>query len=107
MRPCGLISYNRYRQLIGAGGYGSTAMDIAEWLIGQPYVTVPMLRKRIGKSDSAIRNALSRLVTLGIVGQHKYSGGCQYAADDVLMVMSASRDNITVDAPLLHERTEE
>lgn len=97
---------NRYRQLIGAGGYGSTAMDIAERLIGQPYVTVPMLRKRIGKSDSAIRNALSRLVALGIVRQHKYSGGCQYVADDVLMVMSSSRDNIIVEAPLLHERAE-
>lgn len=95
---------DRYRHLIRTNGYGSTALDIADRLIGQPSVSVPMLRRRIGKSDSAIRNALTRLADLGIVRQHKYPGGCFYHADDVLMVMSASKDNITVTAPLLHER---
>lgn len=81
----------RYRDVIIAHRYGGAALDIAMLLIGQPYVTVPLLKQRLKKSDSAIRNALGRLQSLGIVSVERLRGSSVYVADDVLYAVSAAQ----------------
>lgn len=94
---------DRYRALVEGRGYGGTVSEIAQLLIGQPYVSVPYLKRRFGKSDSAIRNALRRLESLGIVSVgRRGSGTIDYVADDVVLAVSAPQGSrIEPQAPLV------
>lgn len=98
---------DRYRDLIDSHRYGGTTMEIAMLLIGQPYVYVPYMKRRLGKSDSAIRNALGRLESLGIVSVRKVANIVEYVADDVLLAIRAPQGSpIDPDAPLVRDASD-
>lgn len=95
---------DRYRDLIDVHRYGGATKEIAMLLIGQPYVSVSNLRHRLAKSDSAIRNALTKLESLGIVSVRKVGNTAEYIADDVLVTIRTPQGSpINPDAPLLRE----
>ena len=99
---------DRYRELIGAHRYSGSTMEIAMLLIGQPYVFIPDLKRRLGKSDSAIRNALGKLESLGIVSVRRIANIVEYVADDVLLAIRAPQGSpINPDAPLVRETGED
>lgn len=50
----------RYRSLLDEHRYSGLSVQTAMYLIGQPTVTASMLRRRFGKSPSAVQHALSR-----------------------------------------------
>lgn len=50
----------RYRSLLDEHRYSGLSVQTAMYLIGQPIVTASMLRRRFGKSPSAVQHALSR-----------------------------------------------
>lgn len=50
----------RYRSLLDEHRYSGLSVQTAMYLIGQPAVTASMLRRRFGKSPSAVQHALSR-----------------------------------------------
>lgn len=53
----------RYRSLLDEHRYSGLSVQTAMYLIGQPTVTASMLRRRFGKSPSAVQHALSHLVS--------------------------------------------
>lgn len=95
----------RYRQILEKHGYGGTSMQIAMYLIGQPSVTAAMLKRRFDKSASAIQNALSHLLSVGILRAYRFGRGNVYTAPDVLEVVVAPLGAaVEVAAPLTCER---
>lgn len=50
----------RYRSLLDEHRYSGLSVQTAMYLIGQPTVTASMLKRRFGKSPSAVQHALSR-----------------------------------------------
>ena len=95
---------DRYRDLIDAHRYGGATKEIAMLLIGQPYVSVSYLRRYLGKSDSTIRNALTKLELLGIVSVKKVGNAAVYIADDVIFAIRSPQGNpIEPNAPLVYE----
>ena len=91
----------RYRELLEEHGYGGMSIQIAMHLIGQPSVTTTMLRKRFGKSASAVQNALSRLGSVGILRSYRSGRGNVYNAPDVYeVIMAPLGAAIDVHAPL-------
>ena len=95
---------DRYRELLDEHHYSGATKEIAMLMIGQPYVTVAQLKRRFNKSDSAIRNALTKLELLGIVSVRKVGNTAEYIADDVLLTIRTPQGSpINPDAPLLRE----
>lgn len=54
-------------RVVQSGARGGTVRDIAEMLIENPWVTVPLLAARVGKTQQAVNTAVRRLVELGIL----------------------------------------
>lgn len=83
------------------------SVQTAMYLIGQPTVTASMLRRRFGKSPSAVQHALSRLVSVGILRAYPAGRGNLYIAPDIHKVLAASLGAaIDVLVPLMYERGE-
>lgn len=83
------------------------SVQTAMYLIGQPTVTASMLRRRFGKSPSAVQHALSRLVSVGILRAYPVGRGNLYIAPDIHKVLAAPLGAaIDVSAPLMCERGE-
>ena len=82
-------------------------MQTAMYLIGQPTVTTRALRRRFGKSPSAVQHALSRLVSVGVLRVYPSWKRQPVFAPDVHEVLSAPLGSeIDVSAPLMCERSE-
>lgn len=97
----------RYRSLLDEHGYSGLSVQTAMYLIGQPTVTASMLRRRFGKSPSAVQHALSRLVSVGILRAYPAGRGNLYIAPDIHKVLAAPLDAaIDVSVPLMCERGE-
>lgn len=83
------------------------SVQTAMYLIGQPAVTASMLRRRFGKSPSAVQHALSRLVSVGILRAYPAGRGNLYIAPDIHKVLAAPLGAaIDVSVPLMCERGE-
>ncbi|WP_368087546.1 Fic family protein [Bifidobacterium bifidum] len=83
------------------------SVQTAMYLIGQPAVTASMLRRRFGKSPSAVQHALSHLVSVGILRAYPAGRGNLYIAPDIHKVLAAPLGAaIDVSAPLMCERGE-
>lgn len=83
------------------------SVQTAMYLIGQPAVTASMLRRRFGKSPSAVQHALSHLVSVGILRAYPAGRGNLYIAPDIHKVLAAPIGAaIDVSAPLMCERGE-
>lgn len=97
----------RYRSLLDEHRYSGLSVQTAMYLIGQPAVTASMLRRRFGKSPSAVQHALSRLVSVGILRAYPAGRGNLYIAPDIHKVLAAPLGAaIDVSAPLMCERGE-
>lgn len=97
----------RYRSLLDAHRYSGLSVQTAMYLIGQPTVTASMLRRRFGKSPSAVQHALSRLVSVGILRAYPAGRGNLYIAPDIHKVLAAPLGAaIDVSVPLMCERGE-
>ena len=94
----------RYRSLLDEHRYSGLSVQTAMYLIGQPIVTASMLRRRFGKSPSAVQHALSRLVSVGILRAYPAGRGNLYIAPDIHKVLAAPLGAaIDVSAPLMCE----
>lgn len=97
----------RYRSLLDEHRYSGLSVQTAMYLIGQPTVTASMLRRRFGKSPSAVQHALSHLVSVGILRAYPAGRGNLYIAPDIHKVLAAPLGAaIDVSAPLMCERGE-
>ena len=97
----------RYRSRLDEHRYSGLSVQTAMYLIGQPTVTASMLRRRFGKSPSAVQHALSRLVSVGILRAYPAGRGNLYIAPDIHKVLAAPLGAaIDVSAPLMCERGE-
>lgn len=97
----------RYRSLLDEHRYSGLSVQTAMYLIGQPAVTASMLRRRFGKSPSAVQHALSHLVSVGILRAYPAGRGNLYIAPDIHKVLAAPLGAaIDVSAPLMCERGE-
>ena len=97
----------RYRSLLDEHRYSGLSVQTAMYLIGQPTVTASMLRRRFGKSPSAVQHALSRLVSVGILRAYPAGRGNLYIAPDIHKVLAAPLGAaIDVSTPLMCERGE-
>lgn len=97
----------RYRSLFDEHRYSGLSVQTAMYLIGQPTVTASMLRRRFGKSPSAVQHALSHLVSAGILRAYPAGRGNLYIAPDIHKVLAAPLGAaIDVSAPLMCERGE-
>lgn len=79
---------DEYRRRIIEHGYGRTALDTAQLLIAQPYMTVSAAVQHLHKSPTAVRNALQHLQLLGIVRASKHGNTITYIADAVVRAIS-------------------
>lgn len=97
----------RYRSLLDEHRYSGLSVQTAMYLIGQPTVTASMLKRRFGKSPSAVQHALSRLVSVGVLRAYPAGRGNLYIAPDIHKVLAAPLGAaIDVSAPLMCERGE-
>ena len=97
----------RYRSLLDEHRYSGLPVQTAMYLIGQPAVTASMLRRRFGKSPSAVQHALSHLVSVGILRAYPAGRGNLYIAPDIHKVLAAPLGAaIDVSVPLMCERGE-
>lgn len=97
----------RYRSLLDEHRYSGLSVQTAMYLIGQPTVMASMLRRRFGKSPSAVQHALSRLVSVGMLRAYPAGRGNLYIAPDIHKVLAAPLGAaIDVSAPLMCERGE-
>lgn len=97
----------RYRSLLDEHRYSGLSVQTAMYLIGQPTVTASMLRRRFGKSPSAVQHALSHLVSVGILRAYPAGRGNLYIAPDIHKVLAAPLGAaIDVSVPLMCERGE-
>lgn len=97
----------RYRSLFDEHRYSGLSVQTAMYLIRQPTVTASMLRRRFGKSPSAVQHALSHLVSAGILRAYPAGRGNLYIAPDIHKVLAAPLGAaIDVSAPLMCERGE-
>ncbi|MGU3410701.1 Fic family protein [Microbacterium sp. M1A1_1b] len=77
-----------YRERIRASGTRGIVLDIADLLVGSPFVTVPMLARSTGRTYQAASNAVARLVELGILTEVERQGVRVFRATDVVRVTS-------------------
>lgn len=85
---------------------GGVIRDIAEILIGRPWVMIPKLADEFGRSQQAINTAVMKLVSLGVLSGPFGRYNRQFAARDVLEALTAPMGDVPeVDAPLIRERS--
>lgn len=98
-----LAVQNRYTRVLQESGTRGVIRDIADALVGDPVITVPMMAARFGKSAPAINTAIQRLVELGILRGPYGTYGRQFIADDVWSTITAPVGAVPpAGAPLAH-----
>lgn len=78
-----------YHERLRAAGARGAVRDIADLLIGSPYVNIPNLRDATGLTYQAVSNAVRKLEELGILEQRKVPGVMAFRASDVVAIVSA------------------
>lgn len=84
-----LAIQQQYIAALQDAGARGVIRDIAELLIGSPWITVPRLASVLGKTHPAINTAVMRLVELGILTGPFGSYNRQFVALDVWETLSA------------------
>ncbi len=80
---------NSYHERLRAAGARGAVRDIADLLIGSPYVNIPNLRDSTGLTYQAVSNAVRKLEELGILEQRNVPGVMAFRAPDVVAIISA------------------
>ena len=75
-----------HRDRIRSAGARGVVLDIADLLVGTPFVTVPFLAAQTGKTYQAASNAVNRLVELGILQEVEQRGTRVFRATEVLRI---------------------
>ena len=89
-------------QEVGARG---VVRDIAELLIGSPWVTVPFLATTLGKTHPAVNTAVMRLVELGVLSGPIGTYNRQFVAGDVWETLAAPMGRVREpDEPIIRDR---
>lgn len=84
---------------------GGVIRDIAEILIGSPWVTVPQLADQFGRTQQAINTAVLKLVDLRILQGPFGNYNRQFVARDVIDALVAPMGDVPgVDEPLRRDR---
>ncbi|MCD1269406.1 Fic family protein [Microbacterium sp. MEC084] len=94
----------RYVELLQEAGSKGVIRDIADILIGDPLVTVPMLTRRFGKAAPTVNAALERLVSLGILSGPIGTYNRRFIARDIWAAVTAPPGAVAErNAPLIAE----
>lgn len=102
-----LAVQQRYTAVLQEAGARGVIRDIAERLIGSPWVTVPRLASHLDKTHPAVNAAVLRLVDLGILAGPFGSYNRQFAAFDVWETLSAPIGRVRDPGdPIRRERPE-
>lgn len=80
---------SRYHETIRNAGARGLIRDIADFVIGNPYVTIPNLAVATGKTYQGVSTAVRRLVELGILEQLKAGGVMAFRAPEVVRIVSS------------------
>lgn len=75
-----------YRERILASGGRGMVLEIADFVIGTPFVSIPMLAAATGRTYQAASNAVARLCDLGILSEVERRGVRVFRATDVVAV---------------------
>jgi Fic family protein len=78
-----------YHERLRAAGARGAVRDIADLLIGSPYVNIPNLRDATGLTYQAVSNAVRKLEEVGILEQRNVPGIMVFRAPDVVAIISA------------------
>ncbi len=78
-----------YHEILREAGARGAVRDIADILIGSPFVNIPNLRDQTGLTYQAVSNAVRRLVELGILEQRNTAGVMAFRAPAVFDIISA------------------
>lgn len=94
----------RYVEVLQEAGSKGVIRDIADILIGDPLVTVPMLTRRFGKAAPTVNAALERLVSLGILSGPIGTYNRRFIARDIWAAVTAPPGAVAErNAPLIAE----
>ncbi len=100
-----LAVQRRYMTLLQDAGARGVIRDIAELLIGNPWITVPSVAATLRKTQPAVNTAVLKLVELGILTGPVGRYGRQFRALDVWETLSAPMGRVRDPGdPLLVER---
>lgn len=80
---------SHYHDVLREAGARGAVRDIADILIGSPFVNIPNLRDATGLTYQAVSNAVRKLVEVGILEQRKGSGVLSFRAPAVVEIISA------------------
>jgi len=75
-----------YRERIRASGGRGMVLEIADFLIGTPFVSIPMLAAATGRTYQAASNAVAKLCELGILSEVERQGIRVFRASNVVAV---------------------
>ncbi|WP_314455737.1 Fic/DOC family N-terminal domain-containing protein [uncultured Microbacterium sp.] len=78
-----------YHERLRAAGARGAVRDIADLLIGRPFVNIPNLRDATGLTYQAVSNAVRKLTELGILEQRAVPGVMAFRAREVVDIISA------------------
>lgn len=81
----------KYQDVIRSSGAKGMVRDIADLLIGDPYVTIRGLADATGKTYQATSNAITKLLELGILEEISGSSRRIFRAPEVLRVTTQRR----------------
>lgn len=89
-RISGLVDLQTdFHETLRDAGARGAVRDIADILIGSPFVNIPNLRDKTGLTYQAVSNAVRRLVELGILEQRNSAGVMAFRAPAVIDIISA------------------
>jgi Fic family protein len=78
-----------FHESIRTANFRGLIRDVADILIGTPYVTIPNLRDQTGATYQAANVVVQRLMSLGILEQVPSTGTMVFRAPAVLRILSA------------------
>jgi len=81
---------SQFQSLIRESGARGVIRDVADLLIGSPYVTIPFLVAQTGKTYPAVKTAVAKLVELGILEERPGTSPHLFRAPLVVAVTSRS-----------------
>lgn len=80
---------NGYHERLREAGARGAVRDIADLLIGSPYVSIPNLRDATGLTYQAVSNAVRKLEELGILERREAPGVMVFRAPEVVAIITA------------------
>ncbi len=97
-----LAVQGRYVRALQESGAKGVIRDIADALVGDPVITVPMMVARFGKTAPAVSAAVQKLVQMRILAGPFGNYGRQFLAEDVWRAIVAPVGSVLQpEAPLL------